>query len=241
MMRYDLDPGARRYPKGANEARRQQIDELKEQYLRQMLNAWRLHDMRAAQDQPLAEARERLCRYLVDALRIPRDFAARIVSSRPKLTPAADLVNHFRKARSSLLLLSGKTGCGKTFAACSALAAQGFGLFIRATEYLGLYPHDDNERAFDKRVKTCGLLVLDDVGREYMTEKRYEATRFDEIITVRMDAALKTIVTTNLDADGFKTRYQLPRLFDRIRGEQERGGGWSVAAGDSLRGNNHGL
>jgi hypothetical protein len=60
------------------------------------------------------------------------------------------------------------------------------------------------------------LLVIDDLGAEYLDAKGFFASLFDELLDARYGGKLPTVITTNLDAAGFATRYGV-RIVDRIR------------------------
>jgi DNA replication protein DnaC len=74
-------------------------------------------------------------------------------------------------------------------------------------------------------------LVIDDLGAEYLDAKGFFGSLFDELIDARYAAKLPTIITSNLDAAAFASRYGL-RVVDRILE-----GGRFVGCGNvSLRG-----
>lgn len=124
----------------------------------------------------------------------------------------------------SFLLLSGRTGCGKTVAAVRLLVQrldqdphQGYGLsslFVRAAEAsrIGLF----GEQAAEKidNLKRVGLLVVDDLGAEMLTDAWRSLV--DEVFDYRYARKLRTIITTNLTPEAFRERYG-ERIADRIR------------------------
>lgn len=77
------------------------------------------------------------------------------------------------------------------------------------------WPHYDEEKV--RKLLRIGHLVIDDLGAEYLDEKGFYLSLFDEVINERYQAAgTVTVMTTNLDAAGFKKRYG-ERIADRIR------------------------
>lgn len=50
-------------------------------------------------------------------------------------------------------------------------------------------------------VNTRSLIVIDDIGQEYRTQSGFTESFFHELIRVRYESALPTIITTNIDAD----------------------------------------
>jgi DNA replication protein DnaC len=65
-------------------------------------------------------------------------------------------------------------------------------------------------------VTKAGFLVIDDLGAEYSDSKGFFASLFDEVVNARYENMRPTILTTNLDVEGFAARYG-ERIVDRIR------------------------
>ncbi|MGB8298743.1 MAG: hypothetical protein WCG85_25225 [Polyangia bacterium] len=65
-------------------------------------------------------------------------------------------------------------------------------------------------------VMDAPLLVVDDLGAEFLDAKGFFGSLFDELIDCRYAGKLPTVITTNLDAAAFAARYGL-RVVDRIR------------------------
>ena len=59
-------------------------------------------------------------------------------------------------------------------------------------------------------------LVIDDLGAEYLDAKGFYLSMLDEVLNDRYAAKRPTLMTTNLDRDGFKARYG-ERIADRVR------------------------
>lgn len=119
------------------------------------------------------------------------------------------------KSRRPWLVLSGRTGTGKSVSAATAIAVDG-GLWIRADDvvriFAGLFG-DALER--QARVEHARLLVLDDVGCEADKDRMQPA--LIELIDARVSAMwTPTIVTTNLTKRDFATRYDSERLMSRF-------------------------
>lgn len=139
-------------------------------------------------------------------------------------TKATRAVERMREEGKTFLLLSGGTGAGKTVAAVSAMAAHLMEdtredvptIFVRASECarLGLYDADD--KRLTSQMHAAGLLVVDDLGAEFMSEGSVWRTLLDELVDARYGERRATVLTTNLDAAGFKARYG-ERIADRIR------------------------
>ena len=75
------------------------------------------------------------------------------------------------------------------------------------------------------------LLVVDDLGAEYLDAKGFFGSLFDELVDCRYTSKLPTIITSNLDAAGFAARYGA-RVVDRIR----EAGRFIACGNTSLRG-----
>jgi hypothetical protein len=135
-----------------------------------------------------------------------------------------------------LLVLSGGVGCGKTIAATERCRA-----FIFATENWNTYDADkyETEPHFKanlpvwttaselaridhfselavSRFMDAPLLVVDDLGAEYLDAKGFFAALLDEVVDSRYANKRATIFTSNLDAAAFAARYGA-RVVDRIR------------------------
>ena len=78
------------------------------------------------------------------------------------------------------------------------------------------------------------LMVIDDLGIEYLDKNGNFLQRLDELLDERYSNFRKTIITTNLNADAFKDRYG-ERVADRMREGFTWGGGFIELADDSMR------
>ena len=74
--------------------------------------------------------------------------------------------------------------------------------------------HDASLQAFEHKLRTTSLLVLDDLGAEY--DHTWVQCQVDAIVNERYNRMRSTIVTTNLSAQDIRDRYQM-RIFDRLR------------------------
>lgn len=144
-----------------------------------------------------------------------------------------------------LLVLAGGVGCGKTTAASWAVAqdpADEFGYrgsgwawpqelcprFLDAQQIARVNRYKPEEISI---LEQCALLAIDDLGAEFADPGGSFQVTLDCVINARYANELRTIVTTNLDAEAFKARYG-KRIADRIRES-----GWFVELpGGSLRG-----
>ncbi len=125
-------------------------------------------------------------------------------------------------------VLSGDPGCGKTVAACAWLrdlivrpgavvALEGYRgrqpLFVTSAR-LSRWDRYDNEQM--NRLLKADRLVIDDVGSEFADVKGNFNAILDELVSDRHGNRRPLIITTNLDGDAFKARYD-ERIADRIR------------------------
>jgi DNA replication protein DnaC len=129
---------------------------------------------------------------------------------------------------SESLLFSGPTGVGKTFlSACiaRAVAEQGYsvvyetaGAVFAAFEADKFQKGDDPDatRAHVRRVLTCDLLIIDDLGTEMVTS--FTVSALYEIINTRLITGKKTIISTNLSKEELQQRYS-PQIASRLLGE----------------------
>lgn len=168
------------------------------------------------------------------ARRLGADVPPRIwgLLDAPQETDALAAVRAFLASGATFLVLGGAVGCGKTVAACAALDEKG-GRFMKAA---GVTRARFNDEAWEALLD-ASCLVIDDMGTESLDEKGWAAGALAELFDHRYDWQSKTILTTNLDGEAFKTRYCSQdggRFLSRLR---EAGQFVSIAQG-SLRANN---
>lgn len=141
---------------------------------------------------------------------LPTKIATMVANNLVHSTPAV-LALEQRKAM-RLIVLAGNTGTGKTVAACSLFTGKHTGFIMRATELVELgKSYGDRETL--KKARSCGILLLDDLGVEYQDERM--SSRLDDILDARINHRLMTVVTTNMTAQEFQRRYA-ERVWSRI-------------------------
>ena len=125
------------------------------------------------------------------------------------------------------LVLTGPTGVGKTYASVGGLRAAQALKRVPARRFwyfpalCGALLDPSRRHEALAGATTITMLVLDDLGVEYVKEGGLIDTFLDEIIWTREAEYLPTIITTNLTTDALKQR--LPsRLVDRLRGDWGR-------------------
>lgn len=87
--------------------------------------------------------------------------------------------------------------------------------YIRFSDYkkavTGGFSRDESDVAWARQimnlVNTSTLLVLDDVGQEHRTATGYTESLLHELLRIRYEAALPTIVTTNLSPEDLHLSY----------------------------------
>ena len=126
------------------------------------------------------------------------------------------------------LLFQGGTGLGKTFlSACvaRAVADRGYSVcYDTAAAVVGSFAaqkfaHDEEADARVRRMLSCDLLILDDLGTEMPTPMA--ASALYTLINTRLAEGKKTIISTNLSFDEMERRYSA-QICSRIRGAYER-------------------
>lgn len=124
----------------------------------------------------------------------------------------------------ALCLLTGGVGTGKTVAAVAAMASRLLeardedlpALFMRASEGARMGMYGASDRRLYEQMLGAGLLVVDDLGMEFLGDGSVWRSTFEEMLDVRYGDGLPTVLTTNLDAVAFRGRYG-ERVYDRIR------------------------
>lgn len=155
-------------------------------------------------------------RETVAARGVPELHLSAIYDSRPIDCDALKAVQSFLAGTRTVLCLSGGVGLRKTGSACWALSEKP-GRYVKASRLAALATSPlDDERAAYSLLFRCQVMVLDDLGGEYRDEKGWFVKMLGELLDARYEAKLKTIITTNLGSDEFKTTYN-DRITDRVR------------------------
>ncbi len=129
----------------------------------------------------------------------------------------------FPHTEGSGLLFVGGTGLGKTHlsaAVANAVSEKGFAVIFESAQQIydtldavRFNRMDIGER---KKYENASLLVIDDLGAEYITQ--YSVSALTSLIDLRIVNGKKTVVNTNLNLAAIKKTYG-ERLFSRFSGE----------------------
>lgn len=126
------------------------------------------------------------------------------------------------------LLFQGGVGLGKThlsLAIAGKVISKGYGvIYGSAQNFFNKIESEHFGRVDDKQytlnlIKTCDLLILDDLGTEFITQ--FTAATLYDIINTRLLSRRPTIVSTNLSIDGLQSKYD-DRIASRISGNYTR-------------------
>jgi hypothetical protein len=117
-----------------------------------------------------------------------------------------------RKHPGTMLLMSGRPGCGK-----SVLAAWALALIDRSGVWLPASTLEDGERwrADRSRALAGAFVVVDDLGRE---RDGWAVEAMKSMLTDLLDNSIPTIVTTNLSPAQITTRYGTDPDADHMTG-----------------------
>jgi DNA replication protein DnaC len=144
-------------------------------------------------------------------------------------TEAIQAVESWLDGEVTFLVLGGGVGVGKTVAGAHAIAQRG-GLFRKASQITRMSQYDSEawERLYSAR-----LLVVDDLGAEPLDQGGWGLSALLDLFDRRYDERARTLITTNLGVDAFRSRYSPDggRFMDRLR----EAGRWINLAGSSLR------
>ncbi len=145
--------------------------------------------------------------------------------------------------RRNTLVLAGDHGTGKTIASIHVMEvrpaqAMRYGgswghrhpMFRTGIDLVSLGLYDN--AAVKADLAAAPVLVIDDLGREFMDGKGVYLAFMDWILDKRYGSAGLTVLTTNLTGEAFGERYGM-RLYDRLRHRAV----WYDCEGQSLRGN----
>ncbi len=161
---------------------------------------------------------------LYDDRPLPGSSTAPRETMKKVLSIARDFADRFPDGDSNLLF-QGRTGLGKTFlSACIAreVAAKSFSVcYDTASAVIGSFEaqkfsHDEEADKRVKRMLSCDLMILDDLGTEMPTPMAESALY--TLINSRLVEGRKTIISTNLSYDEMEKRYN-GQICSRIRGE----------------------
>lgn len=159
-----------------------------------------------------AESSARVHRESLISRRIPLKDVDLICGGDLVETDAMRCAREFAKSASGILVLSGGRGCGKT-TAMSWLCAELGGLFLDVSRLARVSRYSDEQMSLLE--ERC-FLGIDDLGMEFSDEKGSFMATLDGLINARYSNLRPTCVTTNVNAQMFKTRYG-ERVADRIR------------------------
>lgn len=159
---------------------------------------------------------------------LPRE--AELVAGGAADNVATMAVREFAKGPLTFCLLTGGAGSGKTIAAAEALLnsrlawdggkawcySPSEARFELATDLARMSSFDADSLKRLGRLERVPWLVIDDLGSELMNNSW--ASNLGEIINARSSGRRKTIITTNLNGEAFRARYD-ERIYSRIKGD----------------------
>lgn len=132
---------------------------------------------------------------------------------------------HSFNSGSKNLVLSGKTGTGKTHistAIARVVIERGFDVIYDTAQNIisafeddrFRYGYSKSENAADKYME-CDLLIIDDLGTEFITQFTFSCLY--NLLNTRLNKGLATVISTNLERAELEKKYD-DRLFSRIFG-----------------------
>ncbi len=129
---------------------------------------------------------------------------------------------------SSSLFMSGKTGLGKThlsLAIAGKVLEKGYGVvygsaqnLFSAVEREHFGRSDAPDGTTEKMLLECDLLILDDLGAEFVTN--FTVATFGNIVNTRLLTGKPTIISTNYSFEEFGKKYS-GRTASRVLGEYQ--------------------
>lgn len=158
---------------------------------------------------------------------------ARGISPRENMRFAYDICKNYARTLSpgsgKNLFFNGETGLGKTFLSCCiARMAAERGFLVRYESAADCFAEIEAEKfyrinaeqSYISRLLECQLLILDDLGTEFMPPSGYGQSALYRIVNTRLSAAKPTIVSSNLTFNDLKNRYT-PQVVSRLTGAYE--------------------
>lgn len=149
-------------------------------------------------------------------------------SPRQKMTDIFNLCKLYAASfdtRSQSIIMRGPTGLGKTHLSLSIagdVIKKGYNVIYNSAQ--NIFNELEKERfgktntngAYEAMVLECDLLVIDDLGAEFLTS--FTKAALYNIINTRMNSGLPTIISTNLTLIEIENNYT-QRISSRIIGE----------------------
>jgi DNA replication protein DnaC len=180
---------------------------------------WAAHDARVAEQNErrrISDDAKRLRQHRARV--IDSGFPQRAVEWAEKADETTSLIRRvadWKHEESSVLVLSGSRGCGKTVAAAwwALRRSRSAPVFLRAPTFARSSRYEGDER--DDLLRAPSL-VLDDLGEEFLDAKGSFLVDLDELIDVFYGGRKPMIITTNCTKDVFLKRYG-ERIADRLR------------------------
>lgn len=152
------------------------------------------------------------------------NFVMETSEQRRALQVCAEYAADFQKfkATGAGMIMNGRVGTGKTHLACAVLAALAPKHRVRYTTagnairfVRSAWGGNGQEGDKYRELATLDLLVIDEIGVQHKSES--EQVILTEIINMRYEKVLPTIVISNENRDGIKALLG-ERAFDRMRG-----------------------
>lgn len=169
----------------------------------------RAENERVAKEIREHEARE-LMRSRLSVSGIPKRYQSAKLSECQ--TECATAYTLLEQGELSGLILQGKVGRGKTYAACAMLKThleKSLGNFAKMSDILAkirsTYSSFEDAESVFSTYKNTSLLVLDDLGKENASED--SLNKVFELLDARMNANKPTIITTNYTLAELATRF----------------------------------
>ncbi|MFN0251708.1 MAG: ATP-binding protein [Kofleriaceae bacterium] len=182
-------------------------------------------------------------------LRDAGEFPARYVNAAtagPSDTPAMIGARKYLASRKSVLVLAGGVGAGKTTAAAWIAIEAGSAhvtlpdargslpAFIRAAELEARGRYDKHLRTW---LRERSMLVLDDLGAEFLDGKNAFSSLLDEVIELYYSNHRRIVITTNLRARrvGDSEPQFIERYGERVASRLHEVGLWHECGARDLR------
>lgn len=145
---------------------------------------------------------------------VPGDIR-RVLTSEFEPTECTQAVDTWLTSGKRLLLLAGTFGTGKSVAAGYAIKRRP-GRWMHASEIAKVagFKHEDRMA----ELQSARLLVIDDIGSEFNDASGWGRAHLTTLLLTRYEEGLRTVLTSNLDAAGWK-KYADPRIVDRLAGD----------------------
>lgn len=229
-------------------ARKEQAEQRVQEDMKRQRDEWEAGSLRSLREGRVQLLPRRIARAFIDGvsetrpLQVARRFRddpeqwMLVLAGAPGLgkSVGAAEVMHYQREETQIIIRSGAWNEDYWHQREKAVRTAISGIFVQAMQLTRADTYGEGARAFWDEIASAEVLVIDDLGAGILDGKGYVLRNLTSLLCQRYDGFGKTVITTNLDQEGFVRSFFSSdggRLLDRFR----QGGVFYWARGTSLR------